>query len=118
MYEYRASLVRVVDGDTIDVDVDLGMHVHTRARLRLIGVNTPEIYGVAKDSDQYAEGIKVVDYVEEWFEESGSAFFRIRTEKDKKGKYGRWLAWVYQVVDDEGTKICLNDVLIEHGWGD
>ena len=42
MYEYRAKLKRVVDGDTVDFVVDLGFHVHTTIRTRLLGVDTPE----------------------------------------------------------------------------
>ena len=39
---FRGKIVRVVDGDTVDLDVDLGFHVHTKVRCRLVGVDTPE----------------------------------------------------------------------------
>ena len=43
MFEYKASLVKVVDGDTIDVDLDLGFGVWLKKqRVRLYGINTPE----------------------------------------------------------------------------
>lgn len=43
LYHYRAELVRVIDGDTIDVDIDLGFdRMRTRKRLRLLGVDAPE----------------------------------------------------------------------------
>ena len=43
MYEYRASLVKIVDGDTIDVNLDLGFDVVLKKqRVRLYGINTPE----------------------------------------------------------------------------
>ena len=43
MYEYKATIVRVVDGDTVDVDIDLGFDVWLRSqRIRLFGVDTPE----------------------------------------------------------------------------
>ena len=36
MYEYKATIVRVVDGDTVDVDIDLGFDVWLRSqRIRL-----------------------------------------------------------------------------------
>jgi micrococcal nuclease len=42
-YEYKCELIRVVDGDTIDVSVDLGFKVWLRKeRVRLLGINTPE----------------------------------------------------------------------------
>ena len=42
MYEYKAKLVRCVDGDTVDFDIDLGFAVFVRARTRLVDVDTPE----------------------------------------------------------------------------
>ena len=43
MYEYKCKLVRVVDGDTIDVDIDLGFGVWMRnQRIRMYGIDTPE----------------------------------------------------------------------------
>ncbi len=46
MYEYRATMVKAIDGDTYDLDVDLGFYLQQRMRLRLLGVDTPEIRGV------------------------------------------------------------------------
>ena len=44
LYQYKVSVSRVVDGDTVDVDVDLGFGVWLRnERVRLAGVDTPEI---------------------------------------------------------------------------
>ena len=43
MFEYKCKLVRVVDGDTVDVDIDLGFGVWLRKqRIRLYGIDTPE----------------------------------------------------------------------------
>ena len=43
MYEYKAKLLRVVDGDTVDVDIDLGFGVWLRnERVRIMGIDTPE----------------------------------------------------------------------------
>ena len=42
MWEYRGEVVKVVDGDTVDVVVDLGFRVTCYQRLRLLGVDTPE----------------------------------------------------------------------------
>ena len=53
MYEYKAKVTNVVDGDTIDAIVDLGFKVQTLQRLRLARVDTPERtqagYGAARD---------------------------------------------------------------------
>ena len=43
MYEYRVKILRVVDGDTVDVDIDLGFGVWMhKERVRLYGIDTPE----------------------------------------------------------------------------
>lgn len=45
MYEYRATLDRVVDGDTVYLVVDLGFHIQVRMSFRLLGIDTPEVRG-------------------------------------------------------------------------
>ena len=42
MYNYKAVVLNVVDGDTIDVEIDLGFKVSTKQRIRLAGIDTPE----------------------------------------------------------------------------
>ena len=38
MYDYKAKLVKVVDGDTIDAEIDLGFDVSVKKRIRLVGI--------------------------------------------------------------------------------
>jgi len=43
MYRYRAKILKIIDGDTLDVDIDLGFHVIlSKQRIRLYGIDTPE----------------------------------------------------------------------------
>ena len=42
MYTYKAKLIRIVDGDTIDAEIDLGFDTIVRKRIRLFGIDTPE----------------------------------------------------------------------------
>ena len=129
MYEYNAKVLRVVDGDTIDVMIDLGMSVHVKERLRLLGVNSPETFGVKKDSEEYKKGLKVKQWLvaqfkPEWgssncyacasmdglFPLTGLPEVRIVTTKDKKGKYGRYLATVYIGESKESVNLKLVDL--------
>lgn len=116
-YEYFAEVTRVVDGDTIDVDVDLGLNIHAHVRLRLQGVNTPEVFGVDKESDEFAEGIRAKRFVEAWVEACDRQVV-VKTEKDKRGKYGRWIGVVWSRTDEDTQGHCLNDKLRDEGWGD
>jgi micrococcal nuclease len=48
MYQYKAIITNVVDGDTFDMDIDLGFHIHIHERVRLLDVDTPEKFGAEK----------------------------------------------------------------------
>lgn len=115
MYEYQASLMRVVDGDTIDVTVDLGFRIHREIRLRLQGIDTHEIHGVSKDSEEYQQGMTEKRFVEDWLQTGRTDEFNwpfiIRTEK--QGKFGRYLA----EVERRSDRATLNDDLINE-FGD
>ena len=132
MFEYSARILRCVDSDTVDALVDLGMNVHVKERLRFLGVNCPETFGVRKDSDEYRAGIETKKWLisqlqPEWGDTlvdlvaKGKAIFdggnlpevRIRTHKDAKGKYGRYLAEVFVGDDTES----INTKLIHMGFG-
>lgn len=94
-YEYFAAVTRVVDGDTLELMVDLGFGTHRKDRFRLLDVDTPEVYGVKKDSEEYAKGKQCSEFVDNWLRELGNYKCRVVTHKDKKGKYGRYLAEIY-----------------------
>jgi micrococcal nuclease len=43
MYQYRAKILKVLDGDTVDIDLDLGFNiVLSNQRVRMAGIDTPE----------------------------------------------------------------------------
>ena len=48
MYEYKAKVLRVIDGDTMICEVDLGFSIKVTERIRLRGINTPEVRGTEK----------------------------------------------------------------------
>lgn len=112
MYEYEATVTRVVDGDTLDLIIDLGLDVFHNVRVRLYGVNTPETYGVSKDSSEYRRGSEAADYVRFNCEKRE---VRVKTIKDRKGKYGRYLAVVFFKTGE--TWHNLNQQLVELQMG-
>ena len=101
MYEYRASNIRVIDGDTVEADLDLGFGVTVRHILRLAGIDAPE-----RDQES-------TEYLREFLTQG----YRVvaKTEKDRRGKYGRYIAWLF--VDD----LSANDWMVRSGhatrWG-
>jgi micrococcal nuclease len=83
MYNYTAKVVRVVDGDTIDVEIDLGFDIWHKTRLRLANIDAFERY-----TDQ---GKKATEYVIEAL--SSQPTYEITTYKTDK--YGRYLAEIF-----------------------
>lgn len=125
MYQYNAIIQKVVDGDTLEIDIDLGLSIWCRSeRIRLYGINTPEVYGVKKGSAEWELGNKASEFVKTYLKENDHII--VDTVKDKKEKYGRYLAVVYIKIDPEVLKgladirkvedfYCLNDILISKG---
>lgn len=105
---YEAEVLRVIDGDTLDLMIDLGFDVHHNIRVRLYGLNTPE--SRTSDEEEKARGLVAKNFTSEWVKKNDRIF--IQTIKDKTEKYGRILAKVY--ADDKCT-VCLNDELIKSG---
>lgn len=104
MYDYKATLIRVVDGDTLHVSIDLGCDTSLRMTVRLYGINSPEMSTL--------EGKEAKAYAERWFaEHAPDGQLMIRTRRDKKEKYGRYLAIVYYSLGQEP----LNDALVREG---
>jgi micrococcal nuclease len=106
MYEYQATLIKVIDGDTLDLLVDQGIRVFNEQRLRLYGVNTPELHD--KDPAVRAKANEAKQYLIDNLP-TGKNTIRIVTIKDEGDKYGRLLAKVY--VGDR----LINQELIDKG---
>lgn len=113
MFEYRVKQVmKVVDGDTIDVDIDLGFSISYSQRLRLAGIDTPE--SRTTDKLEKSLGIESKEYLKSKLKDAKDIV--VRTEKpDSSEKYGRILGWVYVNGDSKS----LNEQMIEDGyaWG-
>lgn len=100
LYEYRAKLVHVVDGDTVDLSVDLGFYMEGRIRFRLSDIDTPEIRGPER-----VDGLRSKAYVEDVLGRAENIM--IRTEK--AGKFGRWIADIYYRLPEDPEPILEKD---------
>jgi micrococcal nuclease len=110
MYEYRARVNKVVDGDTVDVDIELGFDiVLTGQRVRIMGIDTPE----SRTSDEVEKvfGLAAKSRLKELL--GPTAVLRTQVEKDgddAKGKFGRILG---DFVAPDGRMV--TEVMIEEG---
>lgn len=110
---YGATVLNVVDGDTIDLMIDLGFNIHHKIRVRLYGVNTPE--SRTKDLSEKELGLKAKSFTKDWL--SNHKWVYINTIPDKNDKYGRILARIYSSEDIENPQTaCLNKDIIQSGY--
>ena len=108
LYEYRIRVVSVYDGDTLRADIDLGFFTwRMNEQFRLYGVNTPELRGGTAETKRRA--IEARDFVRKWV--SNHEGMTAVTDRDRSGKYGRFLATIYNK-----NRLCLNDELIRLGY--
>lgn len=110
MYTYRVkTLIKVVDGDTIDVDIDLGFDISLTKRVRLAGVDTPE--SRTTDVDEKVLGLECKEWLKKQL--TGVTDIVIRTElPDSTEKYGRILGKLFV----NGDSVSLNERMVEYGY--
>ncbi len=104
IYQYRARVVSVYDGDTLRADVDLGFFTWIRnEQFRLARINAPEVRGPSRN-----DGLRSRDRLRELVLDQN-----VLIETEKKGKYGRYIAEVF--LDTEGELVNVNDQLVDEG---
>jgi micrococcal nuclease len=108
--EYDVKVIKVVDGDTVDVDIDLGFGVTlTDERVRIMGIDTPESRTRDKVEDLFGEAAK--ERLKVLMKDGGKLITtEDRKGEDMKGKFGRILG-DFRIGD--GRKV--TDILIEEG---
>ena len=114
-YNFRVTeIVKVLDGDTIDVLIDLGFDLFKKERVRIAGVDTPEKR--TRDLEEKALGIDATNWLKKKLEDTIAGDgdeLTIRTELvGGTGKYGRLLGCLYINED----LISLNEQMITEGY--
>lgn len=107
MYEYRAKVTKVVDGDTIKADIDLGFDLFlSNQTIRLYGVDAPE--SRTKDLEEKYYGNLSKQFINDYCPKG--TYITLRTHLDKKGKFGRILGEI--IVN----KVSLNELMIQENF--
>ena len=112
MFYYKAEILRIVDGDTVDIDIDLGfgMWMH-KERVRMMGIDTPE--SRTRDKVEKLFGLASKARLKELLPTGSIQILKTEIDKsgeDKKGKFGRILG-DFILEDKRAT-----DILIEEGY--
>lgn len=110
VYEYAATVVAVHDGDTVTLAVDCGLRVAVTDKFRLYGPDPAGREGLDAPELGTPEGEAARAFLAGLLASWGPTV-RVRTVKDRKEKYGRWLA----VVLDPATGASANQLLIDAG---
>ena len=112
-WRFPAKLIRVIDGDSLEVDLDLGLRVHRIDSMRIMGVDTPEIR--SSDPVHKEAGFAVKAVVEKLLKDKD-----LLVLSEKMDKYGRVLGDVcvqLGVEADVSKFIVLSAFLLEHNLG-
>ena len=112
MYEYRVSIDRVVDGDTVDCWIDLGYNLQIHKRIRFAGGNAPETR--TRNKEEKKRGLAAKERNKELLEKISSKPGYFRLKSYGVGKYGRVLGEIF-IQDAEGVQYNINDTLIKEG---
>tara|TARA_B100000927_G_C16313144_1_gene408257 strand:- start:23 stop:460 length:438 start_codon:yes stop_codon:yes gene_type:complete len=109
MYEYRCKLVKIIDGDTMDIDIDLGFGVWLKGeRVRLYGIDTPE--SRTRDLTEKKYGLAAKSYATKFLDDE---WLILKTkEYDAKGKFGRILGELWRSTGYNNDK-SLNAYMIK-----
>jgi len=107
LYHYHARVTSVYDGDTCTVDIDLGISAWVHGeKLRLNRINAPELRGASAAKGRAARDHlkKLVEGRDVW----------LQTIKDRREKYGRYLAELW-LAQPDGSTLNVNDAMVAAG---
>ena len=112
MYEYKATIIKVVDGDTVDALIDLGFDMHTKKRIRLYGINAPE--SRTRNKEEKVKGLAAKDRLKEILKENQNI---ITLKSHGVGKFGRCLGELFVLGNERFSyePQCVNKMLISEG---
>ena len=108
MFEYNATVTKVVDGDTIDAIVDLGFSTFKKVRIRMHGINAPE--SRTRDLEEKKKGLAAKARLIEMLEENKNEFILV---SHGVGKFGRCLGEIFLNKKENS----INKQLIWEGHG-
>ena len=117
MYQYKSKILRVIDGDTVDVDIDLGFGIWLRKeRVRIMRIDTPE--SRTRDKEEKRFGLAAKNRLKELLPVGSIATLMTQIDKDgedAKGKFGRILGNFVYGHGHNGRFTMVTDILIKEG---
>jgi micrococcal nuclease len=110
MYQYRVvEIIKIIDGDTVDVIIDLGFNIRLKERIRLENINAPETRTVNEEVKKY--GNRAKKKLEEYLN-LGKDIIVTTQNPNASGKFGRVIGDLY--VEGENLTAC--EYLLENHY--
>jgi micrococcal nuclease len=108
MYEYKVNIIKVIDGDTVDVDIDLGFGMWIKdERVRMMGIDTPE--SRTRDKIEKKFGLASKEKLKSILGKKSILKTQVNKKgEDMKGKFGRILG-DFKVGDKMATQILIDE---------
>lgn len=118
MWEYRANVLEVLDGDTLRVHVDLGFYARHQVDIRLSGVKAPEMNQLGgKETKQFVENWCGTLLPLKW-PISITTSVTTSLEPVEKLTFTRYIGFVYKIDTHESLNSAINLFLASHPeWG-
>jgi len=118
MYTYRCKILRVVDGDTVDVDIDLGFGIWMhKERVRMMGIDTPE--SRTRDLVEKTFGLASKERLKDILPVGSKQILKTQIDKsgeDAKGKFGRILGDFLVYYPPADCEMGCTKILINEGY--
>ncbi len=112
MYEYRITIDRVVDGDTVDCWIDLGYHTQVHKRIRFLGINAPETR--TRDKEEKVRGLKAKEWLQHKIDPKYVGSVKeIYLKSYGLGKYGRVLGEIF--IQSGKSKKSISKMMLSEG---
>tara|TARA_R110000824_G_scaffold55210_7_gene152219 strand:- start:3377 stop:3793 length:417 start_codon:yes stop_codon:yes gene_type:complete len=109
MYQYKAKIIKIIDGDTVDCDIDLGFKVIlAKQRIRLYGIDTPE--SRTRDKVEKKYGLLAKKYLIDFIEAENYQITLETAKGSGRGKFGRILG---KILNKDGQ--CANVMMCDIG---
>lgn len=105
-YLYKATLVRVIDGDTVVLSIDLGFKVTFQLNARLYGINAPEVHGTTRDA-----GLAAAAYLRTLLASSSV----LLVESKAIDKFGGRYDMVLSTQAADGALVNINNAMVASG---
>lgn len=108
LYRYRGTVLRVIDGDSIEISLDFGMRVYHTMQLRIAGINAPEIVGGDR-----AAALAAAEALESLV--TGQTVY-VRTHRDGRS-FARYVGDIF-VLGADGELVDVAALLVAGGYAE